>query len=124
MEEIKLILAIPPRSLNPNSREHWRKIRNDTKIYRLAAWAVAYSVLGKREDPLFEVARSREVFFFKKKARRDERNMVQRLKPAFDGFQDAKLITDDDIEHLKHDEPEFHIDPDKPRVEITIRRAG
>lgn len=59
------------------------------------------------------------VFYHEKKAKRDDDNALASMKAAFDGFQDAKLIENDN--GFKHETPEFRIDAQYPRVELEIQ---
>jgi len=78
---------------------------------------------GARVDTApWKVAEVKAVFYHKVKRRRDDVNHLQMLKPAYDGVVDSGLLPDDDSEHLKTLTPEFKIDRECPRVELTFTR--
>jgi len=74
------------------------------------------------ESGPWELASCFAVFYHKQKRRRDDVNHLAMLKPAYDGMVEARLLEDDDSEHLKTLTPEFRIDRQFPRVELTITR--
>ncbi|MFA5186672.1 MAG: hypothetical protein WC551_09370 [Patescibacteria group bacterium] len=61
-------------------------------------------------------------FYYATNRRRDQDNATAALKAAYDGIVDSGLVGDDDIRHMRRDSPEFAIDKDHPRVELTIVR--
>ena len=63
-------------------------------------------------------------FFYEVNRRRDPDNATGSLKAAYDGIVDSGLVPDDDSKHMRRGEPEFNIDAESPRVELTIVRQG
>jgi len=61
-------------------------------------------------------------FYHKQKRRRDGVNHNAMLKSAQDGIVDSGVAVDDDSLHWSTLEPEFSIDKQLSRVEITITR--
>ena len=132
--EFVFVLALPPRGLSPNARiPRYSKIsrrqrRTSTQQelihgYRTAAWAIAVQVT-RNSKPRWQCARATATFFFRDCRRRDIRNYEAMLKPAYDGFVDAGVITDDRSGVLMHGETEFKVDRICPRVEIIIERLA
>ena len=62
------------------------------------------------------------MFYHKTNRRRDGANYNAMLKGAFDGIVDAGIAVDDDHKHWTTLPPEFHIDKEFPRVEITVTK--
>lgn len=62
-------------------------------------------------------------FFHKQTRRRDGVNHNAMLKAYQDGIIDAGLVVDDDSEHFTTLPPEFSIDRELSRVELTITRT-
>ena len=60
--------------------------------------------------------------FFKRNRRRDEDNALGSLKAVFDGIVDAGVVRDDTKEFMERRIPDFHVDKEHPRVEITVTR--
>jgi Holliday junction resolvase RusA-like endonuclease len=63
-------------------------------------------------------------FFHAAKRRRDDVNHLAMLKPAYDGLVDARLLEDDDSEHLTTLGCAFKIDRKAPRVELLVTRTA
>ena len=72
----------------------------------------------------WQTAEVKAVFYHKTNRRRDGSNFNAMLKGAFDGIVDAGLVVDDDARHWTTLPPEFYIDKENPRVEITITRVS
>lgn len=70
----------------------------------------------------WELARVTATFFFKNNRRRDPDNAMGAIKAVYDGIVDAGLVVDDDAKHMKRGEPEFDVDPEHPRVVLTIAK--
>ena len=119
---ITITMPLPPKELWQNRPCHWRKKGEVTKRYRKAAWARSIAKVGYNEDP-WQQSKSRLVFYWPDKRRRDIRNAEAAMKPAYDGLVDAGLIADDSYKHLVHDTTEFKFDKSNPRVEITVSQV-
>ena len=61
-------------------------------------------------------------FFHKERRTRDQDNAMFSLKAMYDGIVDSGLVADDTPKHMQRHIPVLSIDPDFPRVEITIER--
>jgi crossover junction endodeoxyribonuclease RusA len=113
-------LPLPRRTLSPNARPHWRTKARAVKAYRTLAWALAVEALGGKR-PGWPRARARARFFFVDSRKRDGDNFLASLKSAFDGIADAGAVANDS--GLAHEPPEFHVDRERPRVEITLEEV-
>lgn len=123
-ETVFIILPLPPRVLSPNrppaSRGGRIKKASAAKRYRrLSREATEEARVDTGPWGLASVA---VIFYHKEKRRRDQDNYMAMLKPAYDGLVDAGLLVDDDYEHLRREAPEFGIDREAPRVELTVTR--
>ena len=132
-ESVTIVLPLPNRVLQPNSVVATMGGRlmkaKATKRYRRLALAAIFSQENPESGPgtysevaFWGKASVKTVFYHKMKRRRDEDNAKGSLKAAFDGVVDFGLIPDDDSEHLTHEKPEFKIDKEFPRVELTFTR--
>jgi len=120
-ESFTIILPLPPKSLSPNSRSHWRAKARDTSNYRkVAAYRVVLALGGQR--PLWQSATILAQFYHAQARRRDDDNLIASLKSARDGLVDAGLLADD--VGLTTLPIRRGIDRNNPRVELTITKTG
>ena len=116
---IVVVLDLPPKELNPNSRAFWRVKRLAVKAYREHAKtesmvaAYRYSLY----DPFREV-KIQASFYRRRNVPMDGDNALAMLKPAFDGLQDAGIIAND--RQITHLPVLFFKDAESPRVELRI----
>jgi len=123
-ETLTIILPLPPQCLSPN----WvsgsfggRMARaSATKKYRRQA-KEASEAEGIESGP-WQKIEMKAHFYHKQKRRRDGVNHNAMLKSAQDGIVDSGVAVDDDSLHWSTLEPEFSIDKQLSRVEITITR--
>jgi Holliday junction resolvase RusA-like endonuclease len=134
MNEFKIILDLPGKALNPNSRSHWGARAKASKSQREdACFASRISLRDMRKEILAnELSVSSEwervfvqpVFFFKDRRKRDRDNCSASLKAARDGICDAMkkygYVEDDDS--FVPMPPVLELDKHLPRVEITVSR--
>lgn len=118
---MKIILPLPPRVLSPNSRGHWAPKAKAVKEYRFRAWAEGLAATNGYR-PGWASAEVRAVFCVPDKGRRDPDNLMASLKAAWDGFVDARILTDDKA--LIIHPPVVMVDRKWPRVEITLTEAA
>ncbi len=104
---ITLELPLPVAELSPNARGTWAKI-SATKQARYDAQEEARSAkfnwckANKTQwVPLKEPVTATVTFILKTKRRRDLDNLISMLKPTWDGFVDAKLLSDDSCWKLR-----------------------
>lgn len=110
---VKVNLPWPPAILNPNSRGNWRARAAAAAAYREDCGFAALEVVQKLgASGLTSVARARHqelidlqtkpvvakvTFWPPTRRRRDEDNLRAMMKPAWDGLQDAHLISGDHV---------------------------
>ena len=124
-ESCTIILPLPPYVLSPNcqagSRGACMKKAQASKRYkRLAREATRAEAI---ETGPWKKVVATAIFFHKIVRRRDGVNHNAMLKAAHDGMIDAGLVVDDDSKHWTTEPPDFQIDREYPRVEITVERA-
>jgi Holliday junction resolvase RusA-like endonuclease len=122
MNELTIILPLPPKVLHPNAVAHWgRKIKPKKQARIDAGYAAAVSIGPWRTMPWSHVsAHCRWFVRHHNGLRMDCDNATAWLKAYFDGIADQGVVDNDKaIEKITH---EFAVDKLKPRVEITIRR--
>jgi crossover junction endodeoxyribonuclease RusA len=108
-------LPLPPRSLSPNSRSHWRVKASAASAYRVMA-EVAARTAGPL--PCWGGLTMEPVFYWPDGRRRDDDNASASLKNARDGFADAGLVSDDSV--IRAMPAAFEVDRERPRVEIIL----
>jgi len=118
-EAVTITLPLPPKSLSPNWRGHWRIKAHDVAEYRSSASFRAYCAI-EGERPLWPAATLQATFYHAQNHRRDPDNLNASLKSAQDGLVDAGLLADD--EHVTRLPVVKLIDRDRPRVVLTITR--
>lgn len=91
---ISISLPWPPRSLHPNSREHWGTKARATKKARSDAWAVARSAGLRRGDPDIPGDIKVTVAFNPPRKSVDEDGVLSSCKAYLDGISDALGVND------------------------------
>lgn len=120
-----LTLGFPPAkimaALTPHAKGHWRGKAAATSSLR-ARVAAAIHMTAPRHA--WDKAAITYRFFFPDNIRRDEANMVQRMKPVVDGLVDGGLIVGDHWQVLSTGAVESAVDKTNPRIEIVVRKEG
>lgn len=106
-------------ALTPHAEGHWRGKAKVTAALRRDAALAASDLRTETWLPASIVYR----FYFPDRIRRDEANMVQRMKPVIDGLVDAGVIHGDHWMALSTEGIHSAMDKDRPRIEIEIRPA-
>lgn len=114
---MRLVLDLPPKSLSPNARVHWRTKARAVKKYRFAAEMAA------REHGVTRYASAHVATTFYVKDRRglkqDADNLIASIKSALDGIADAGVVENDRA--FTPLPPKLEIDKENPRLEVLIR---
>ena len=126
MDDIRLTLPLPAKSLHPNARVHWRPKADAVRVARVAAKvraleAVRAAAGDKRplpQPPRWRTANAQVTFYAPDRRRRDRDGVLTSLKAAFDGIADAGVIVDDS--GFIHHPVLMEYDPANPRIEIRI----
>lgn len=134
IHQFKIVLPLPDKCLNPNSRSHWGAKAKATKAQREEACFASEIEIRLMRKALaggdLKMSQSWErvfvqpAFFFKDRRRRDRDNCSASLKAARDGICDAMKrydIIDDDDSFIPMP-PRMEWDKHLPRVEITVSR--
>ena len=112
---------LPPSGLSPNARRtYWAKTYRLRKQYGEACEALILARMKREPAPNWMKARARVRWFNKDRRRRDRDNYAAMLKPAWDAMVHQRIIFDDWQGCLTVEPADFHIDKDKPRVEVDI----
>lgn len=118
---VKIILSIPPASLSPNARVHFRTRARAVKKYKTEA-AEACMAACWDEDVREPVSQATVAirWFAATERHLDRDNALASLKTAWDAFEQAGLWRNDrDVFYLP---VQRDVDPIRPRVEITVYR--
>jgi crossover junction endodeoxyribonuclease RusA len=93
-----IVLELPPGLpiLSLNGRQHWAQRNRDTQAIKKAAWAKA---LAAKVPPLARVTITVE-YQPPDRRRRDPDNLAPTGKAAIDGLVAAKVLPDDNSEHV------------------------
>lgn len=123
-ESLVIVLPLPPRVLSPNCMVgslcgRFAKAAAAKKYRNLAKVAVEEAVI---ETSPWDSVSVGAAFYYATKRRRDQDNAMSSLKSAYDGIVDSGLVVDDDYGHMSREAPQFNIDKQHPRVELTITR--
>jgi len=123
-EELTIILPLPKKVLSPNAPSYtiggrYAKAAATKKYRRIAKEAVEAEQIDTAPwaKVLVEVT-----FFHKTNHRRDPDNSTGSIKAVYDGIVDSGLVPDDDKKHMRRQEPDYLVDKESPRVELTITR--
>ena len=88
-----------PRELSPNARSHWSKV---AKVTRKARDDARYLANVQLYGIHYQKVRATVQFHHPKpNVRRDQDNALRCCKPIWDGLVDAKVLVNDDAEHLQ-----------------------
>ena len=123
-ESVTIVLPLPGGLLSPNytvgsSGGRFAKAAAIKKYRRLAEEAVMAENI--ESSPWGKVS-VKAVFYHSLKRSRDPDNSTGSLKAAYDGIVDSGLVVNDDYDHMEREKPTLTIDPNHPRVELTITR--
>lgn len=125
---IVITLPLPPATLSPNSRKHWRVKAKAVQHYRLLAKLEAINAMLRANTPRngltfkWPAATVRCLFYHRDARRRDSDNLLASMKSAFDGIADSGVIENDS--GLTHMPVMKAKDGKNPRVEIEIWRTA
>jgi hypothetical protein len=101
--ELTIELPWPDAALSPNARDHWTVRALEVATYRLLSKIKAREAKDAldRRTALPPPVTAFVTFFVTDRRRLDADNMLARLKPAWDGFVDARLLEDDSAAKLR-----------------------
>lgn len=120
MNSITIVLPLPDKCLSPNARVHWAKKAKAVKFYRQRARYETRAIAGLNLG--WQKATYKARFYFPDARRRDADNAIASIKSALDGVADAGLVINDS--GLWPERPEFLLDKENPRLEITFTKEA
>ena len=120
MTSLTITLPLPPKEVRNNWRGHWAQKAAAVKQYRSqatrAAWIAVY--VEREKKPMWQKATVQVTAYFPTARHMDPTNIIDALKPAFDGLQDAGVIEND--KNLWPLRPVIVLRDKNPRIELTI----
>ena len=117
MTSLTISLPLPPKEIRNNARCHWAKKAGAVKQYRFQTHMKALAAMGN-EKLRWEKAAVQVTAYFPTARHLDPTNLIDALKPAFDGLQDAEVIVND--KNLWPLRPIIVTRDANPRVELTV----
>lgn len=123
IERISFCMSLPPKQLSPNARVHWAAKAKAVREYRQEAALRASATYIPDQPPRWDRARTKVVFNFHRRGRRDRDNHAAMLKSLWDGLVDAGVLVDD--AGLSHDFLEFQVDKSIPTgVAVIVSKVA
>jgi len=117
MNTLTVTIPLPPMALRNNARVHWAKKSSAVKTYRFQTHMLVLKACGGK-CPRWKKATVQVTAYFPTARHLDPTNLIDALKSAFDGLQDAGVIENDkDLWPLR---PVIVTRDKEPRVELTI----
>jgi crossover junction endodeoxyribonuclease RusA len=117
MTSLTITLPLPPKEVRNNARVHWAKKAKAVKAYRFEAMFAAIQAIAGNA-PFWKKAKVHITAYFATARHLDPTNLIDALKPAFDGLQDAGVIEND--KNLWPERPVIVTSDKNPRVELVI----
>ena len=121
MTNLTITIPLPPKDVRNNARVHWAKKAAAVKQYRLLARFRATTAMGLTKLG-WKKAGVKVTAYFPTARHLDPTNLIDALKPAFDGLQDAGVIEND--KELWPERPVIVTRDKNPRVELVITEEG
>lgn len=116
-----VIIPAPAPWINANQRLHWAARARLTRAWREAAgWHARADRIARFTSPV----NIRAVVHKSTIARFDPHNLVPTVKAAVDGLVDARVLLDDDSEHLRVLSVEDGGRREKPCLVLLVTVAG
>ncbi len=118
---LTITIPLPPKEVRNNWRGHWAKKAAAVKTCRTETRLIAVRAIASSEmsDGLpWKKASVKVTAYFPTARHLDPTNLIDALKPAFDGLQDAGVIEND--KELWPERPVIVTKDKNPRVELTV----
>jgi Holliday junction resolvase RusA-like endonuclease len=125
MTSLTITIPLPPKEVRNNWRGHWAKKAAAVKTCRTETRLIAVRAIASSEmsDGLpWKKASVKVTAYFPTARHLDPTNLIDALKPAFDGLQDAGVIEND--KELWPERPVIVTKDANPRVELVITEEG
>ena len=120
MTSLTITIPLPPKEVRNNARVHWTKKARAVKQYRYEAYWAAREAMGIVLN--WKKAKVHITAYFPTARHLDPTNLIDALKPAFDGLEDAGVIVND--KNLWPERPVIVTKDKRPRVELTITQEN
>lgn len=117
MTSLTITIPLPPKEVRNNARVHWARKAGAVKQYRFQAHMKALVALGK-ERVSWKKAKVHITAYFPTARHLDPTNLIDALKPAFDGLEDAGVIEND--KNLWPERPVIVTKDANPRVVLVV----
>jgi len=118
MTSLTITIPLPPKEVRNNWRGHWAKKAAAVKWYRKTTNLHAVYQLAAVDRKFWKKAKVHITAYFPTARHLDPTNLIDALKPAFDGLQDAGVIEND--KNLWPERPVIVTKDKNPRVELVI----
>ena len=119
MTALTITIPLPPKDVRNNARVHWARKAQAIGTYRMMTHLMALQATGNVK-PLWEKAKVHITAYFPTARHMDPANLIDGLKGAFDGLEDAGVIVND--KNLWPERPVIVTKDNRPRVELTITK--
>lgn len=117
MTSLTITIPLPPKEVRNNWRGHWARKAGAVKQYRFEAQFQAIQAMG-RPAPFWKKAKVHITAYFPTARHLDPTNLIDALKPAFDGLEDAGVIVND--KELWPERPVIVTKDANPRVVLVV----
>jgi Holliday junction resolvase RusA-like endonuclease len=121
MTSLTITIPLPPKEVRNNARVHWARKAGAVKQYRFLTCFRAMTAMGATKLA-WKKAKVHITAYFPTARHLDPTNLIDALKPAFDGLQDAGVIEND--KELWPERPVIVTKDANPRVELVITEEG
>jgi Holliday junction resolvase RusA-like endonuclease len=121
MTSLTITIPLPPKEVRNNWRGHRAKKATEVKKYRFLTCFRALAAMGQTKLS-WKKASVKVTAYFPTARHLDPTNLIDALKPAFDGLQDAGVIEND--KNLWPERPVIVTRDVNPRVELVITEEG
>jgi Holliday junction resolvase RusA-like endonuclease len=122
MTSLTITIPLPPKEVRNNWRGHWAKKAQAVRAYRMFTDINAIAAMSGKDKPMWKKASVKVTAYFPTARHLDPANLIDALKPAFDGLQDAGVIEND--KELWPERPVIVTRDSNPRVELVITEEG
>lgn len=117
MTSLTITIPLPPKEVRNNARVHWARKAGAVKQYRFLTRFRAMTAMGETKLA-WKKAKVHITAYFPTARHLDPTNLIDALKPAFDGLEDAGVIEND--KNLWPERPVIVTKDANPRVELAI----
>ena len=121
MTSLTITIPLPPKEVRNNWRGHRMQKARAVKQYRTQTHLLSLAQMGMAKHN-WKKASVHITAYFPTARHMDPTNLIDALKPAFDGLEDAGVIEND--KNLWPERPVIVTKDKRPRVELTITQEN